>query len=229
MHDKWKRLLQTENTAKSAQFQELHSEIAGELTQLDYDLKDITETIRMVEENRARFQFDDREVGNRKAFVRASRVTVREIQDSITGRSATAKIDSDKRLALGTGSNAGSAASRAAREEQQARVARDNQDFLDNQRQDQTQIVRQQDNDLTLLSQSAQRLGETARTINTELRDQERMLQELDDDIDREAEKLNFVMKRMGRLLQTSDNKQLCLIIGLFLLAVGLVFLVINV
>jgi len=172
---------------------------------------------------------DDREVGNRKAFVRASRVTVREIQDNITGRSAMAKIDSDKRLALGTGSNAGSAASRAAGEEQKARVARDNQDFLDNQSQDQTQIVRQQDNDLTLLSQSAQRLGETARTINTELRDQERMLQELDDDIDREAEKLNFVMKRMGRLMQTSDNKQLCLIIGLFLLAVGLVFLVINV
>jgi len=227
MHDTWKRLLHAENTAKSARFLDLHTQITGELTQLDYDLKDITETIRMVEENRARFQFDDREVGSRKEFVRASRVAVREIQDSVTGRQAMAKIDSDKRLALGTGK--GSAASQANREEQQARIARDNQDFLDNQRQDQTQIIRQQDNDLTLLSQSAQRLGDTARTINAELADQDKMLKELDDDIDRETEKLNFVMKRMGRLLQTSDNKQLCLVIGLFVLAVVLVFLVINV
>ena len=33
----------------------------------------------------------------------------------------------------------------------------------------------------------------------------------IDKDIDRETEKLNFVMKRVGRLLKTSDSKQLCL------------------
>lgn len=228
MHGEWKRLLHAENTATSARFQELHSEIAGELRQLEYDLQDIDETIRMVEENRARFQFDDREVGSRKEFVRSSRTIVREIQDSVGGRQAKAKIDSDKRQALGTGTGAGSAASRAAHEEKQAAISRDNQDFLDSQHQDQMQVIRRQDEDLTLLSESAKRLGETAKTINTELQDQEKMLQELDEDIDRETEKLNFVMKRMGRLLKTSDNKQLCLIIGLFVLSVVLVFLVIN-
>merc|ERR550525_767208 len=96
------------------------------------------------------------------------------------------------------------------------------------QRQEQAQLIAQQDQDLTLLSQSAQRLNETARAINTELQDQQKMLEQLDEDIDKETEKLNFVMKRMGRLLKTSDNKQLCLIIGLFVLAVVLIFLVIN-
>merc|ERR1712083_712582 len=115
-----------------------------------------------------------------------------------------------------------------ANHEEHVRIARDNQDFIDHQRQGQQQIIREQDKDLALLSQSAQRLGDTAKTINAELADQDEMLKKLDDDIDRETEKLNFVMKRMGRLLQTSDNKQLCLVIGLFVLAVVLVFLVIN-
>lgn len=225
MHDEWKLLLHSENTSKSARFQQLHSEIAGELRQVDFDLQDITETIRMVEENRAKFRFDDAEVASRKDFVKVSRGTVKDIQDSITGRQALGKIEADKRQALGaTSGHAGS----AGRDDRQGRIARDNQQFLERQRQEQSQIIAQQDQDLTLLSQSAQRLGETARTINTELKDQQRMLEELDEDIDKETEKLNFVMKRIGRLLKTSDNKQLCLIIGLFVLLLVLVFLVVN-
>merc|ERR550525_1506196 len=96
------------------------------------------------------------------------------------------------------------------------------------QRQEQAQLIAQQDEALTLLSQSAQRLNETARTINTELQDQQKMLEELDEDIDKETEKLNFVMKRVGRLLKTSDKGQLCLIVGLFVLLIVLVFLLIN-
>eukprot|EP00434_Breviolum_minutum_P026455 symbB.v1.2.023389.t1/scaffold2138.1/size88104/1 len=104
----------------------------------------------------------------------------------------------------------------------------DNQAFLDRQRQQQTQLRAQQDEDLEMLSLSAQRLGNTAQIINVELKEQQKMLEELDEDIDKEAEKLNFVMKRMGKLLKTSDSKQLCLIIGLSCLVAVLLFLVIN-
>lgn len=224
MHEEWKRLLHSENTARSQRFQELHSEIAGELRQLDFDLQDITATISMVEENRAKFRFDDAEIASRKGFVSTTRASVREIQDSVTGRQAQSKIEADQRQLLT--SNAGS--SRAA-EERQTRIARDNQDFLDRQRMEQAQIIAQQDEALAELSASAQRLGHTAQTINVELREQQRMLEALDEGIDRETEKLNFVMKRMGRLLKTSDNKQLCLIVGLIVLLVVLIFLVINV
>lgn len=225
MHDEWRRLLHSENTAKSVRFQELHSEIAGELHQLDFDLQDITETIRMVEDNRAKFKFDDAEVASRREFVKASRGAVKDIKDSITSRQALGKIEVDKRQALGA---AGSHGASVGRDERQGRAARDGQQFLERQRQEQGQIIARQDQDLSLLSQSAQRLGETARAINAELQDHKRMLEALDEDMDRETEKLNFVMKRMGRLLKTSDNKQLCLITGLFLLLVVLIFLVIN-
>lgn len=223
MHGEWGLFLQSENTAKSQRFQELHAEICGELRQLGFDLQDISATISMVEENRAKFRIDDSEIASRKGFVTSSRNSVREIQDSITGRQAQSKMEADKRQVL-----TNQASSSRAAEERKGRTNRNNQEFLDRQRQEQAQIVAQQDEALTELSASARRLGNTAQTINMELREQQKMLEELDEGIDRETEKLNFVMKRMGRLLKTGDSKQLCLIIGLVVLLVVLIFLVIN-
>eukprot|EP00931_Biecheleriopsis_adriatica_P090301 TRINITY_DN64307_c0_g1_i1.p1 TRINITY_DN64307_c0_g1~~TRINITY_DN64307_c0_g1_i1.p1 ORF type:complete len:260 (-),score=76.74 TRINITY_DN64307_c0_g1_i1:53-727(-) len=223
MHEDWKRLLQSENTARSERFQKIHSELSGELRQLDMDLQDISATIEMVEGNRAAFQFDDAEIASRKRFVSDTRKTVKDIQDNVTSQRTFSKMESDKRQLLSS-----SASMQKDRDERQGRMLKDNQDFLDRQRQSQMQIVAQQDEDLSALSASAQRLGNTAQIINTELKEQQKMLEELDEDIDKETEKLNFVMKRMGRLLKTSDNKQLCLIIGLSLLMVFLIFLVIN-
>eukprot|EP00928_Gymnodinium_smaydae_P092961 TRINITY_DN76971_c0_g1_i1.p1 TRINITY_DN76971_c0_g1~~TRINITY_DN76971_c0_g1_i1.p1 ORF type:complete len:285 (-),score=79.85 TRINITY_DN76971_c0_g1_i1:113-856(-) len=221
MHGEWKSLLTSENTAKSKQFQVLHEDIVGELKQLEYDFQDIAATISMVEENRAKFQFDDAEIARRKDFVRTSRSVVKEISDSVA--QAQAKINNDRRELLTSQQNANRAA-----EEQRNRAYRDNQDALERQRQEQVQIVATQDEALNELSKSAQRLGETARVINVELHQQAQMLEELDEDIDRDIEKLNFVMKRMGRLLKTGDSKQLCLIVALGALFVVLLFLVIN-
>eukprot|EP00747_Dinoflagellata_sp_TGD_P167594 gnl/TRDRNA2_/TRDRNA2_192274_c0_seq1.p1 gnl/TRDRNA2_/TRDRNA2_192274_c0~~gnl/TRDRNA2_/TRDRNA2_192274_c0_seq1.p1 ORF type:complete len:277 (+),score=74.48 gnl/TRDRNA2_/TRDRNA2_192274_c0_seq1:7-837(+) len=221
LHEEWKKLLNSENTAKSRRFQDVHSEISGELRQLEYDLQDINATIDMVEENRGRFQFDDSEIQSRKNFVKESRAALKEIQDSITSRQAMGKMESDKRQVLTTQAN-------AAKSDHSERIARDNDRFIENERQEQMQIRAQQDEQLDAIASSAQRLNYTAQVISTELQDQQRMLAELDEDIDKETEKLNFVMKRVGRLLKTSDSKQLCVIIALFLLFVVLLFLVIE-
>eukprot|EP00437_Effrenium_voratum_P019475 CAMPEP_0181445858 /NCGR_PEP_ID=MMETSP1110-20121109/25804_1 /TAXON_ID=174948 /ORGANISM="Symbiodinium sp., Strain CCMP421" /LENGTH=237 /DNA_ID=CAMNT_0023569915 /DNA_START=55 /DNA_END=765 /DNA_ORIENTATION=+ len=210
LHQDWKRLLHTEDTARSQRFQQTHEELTGELEQLGLDLDDIHATIGMVEGNRGTFQLTDAELQSRKRFVAESRRTLEEFQKDVRGPQTRAKLESDKKAMLSfAASNARS------REERQKSAVQDNQAFLDRQRQQQTQLRAEQDQDLEMLSMSAQRLGNTAQIINVELKEQQKMLEELDEDIDREAEKLNFVMKRMGKLLKTSDSKQLCLIIGL--------------
>jgi len=219
MHEEWKRLLNSTNTAQSSKFQDLHAEIAGELRALDNDLGDITATIDMIESNRAKFQQSDAEIAKRKDFVKSSRAVVKEVQDSVTSRQAQQKMDNDKRQV---------AASKRQSQESENRAARENDAFLDRQRQEQAQIMASQDEALQAISDSAQRLGNVARTINVELQEQQVMLNQLDEDIDRETEKLNFVMKRIGRLLKTSDSKQLCVIIALFVLFLVLLFLIIN-
>lgn len=216
IHEEWKGILQKENTSKSSRFNMLHSELAGEIQQLEYDLQDVVATINMVEENRAKFQIDDSEINRRKDFVKSSQRTVQDIKDSYSSRQALDKIQADQRKPANRGDDSNHAA------------VRENDNFLGRQRQEQEQIIAQQDEELTQLSKVAQRLGDTARTINVELQDQQKMLQELDEDIDRETEKLNFVMKKMGRLLKTSDSKQLCVIIALFILFMVLLFFLIG-
>merc|ERR1719284_881304 len=108
------------------------------------------------------------------------------------------------------------------------RMHHENDALIAREKQEQTRIIAKQDEQLIDLSKTVQRLGDNAKTLHTELHDQQRMLSMLDDDMDKETERLNFVMKRMGRLLKTSDTKQLCVIIALIVLFIILLFLVIT-
>mmetsp|Transcript_22645 Transcript_22645/g.51786 ORF Transcript_22645/g.51786 Transcript_22645/m.51786 type:complete len:247 (-) Transcript_22645:101-841(-) len=223
MMQEWQVKLTSENTAKSKQFQDLHADLQGEIQSLQYDLQDIADSIEMVEKNRVRFKLDDREISSRKAWLRDSRSAVQQLSDAVNSGKAKAKIESDQRQLLGGQKAAGASGS-----DDRRKATAENDSFLSNQRQDQQQIVAQQEDHLDELAKSARRLGENARVINVELQDQQRMLEQLEDDIDKESEKLNFVMKRIGKLMKTNDNKQICMIIGLFVFMLVLVFLVIQ-
>lgn len=218
-HSEWKDLLERTNTAKSRRFADLQSEIHTELSQLEFDLNDMDATIAIVEQNPEKFPgvTEGGELQSRKAFLTNTRSTIAEIRDSLKSKKTLAKVEADKRELLNV-----------ADQEKRRKIEQQNERFLGEERETQQQIMRQQDQNLTELSRCAERLNATAHVINNELQDHQRMLQELDEDIDKETEKLNFVMKRIGKLLKTSDSKQLMLIVVLFLLMVFLLFLVIN-
>lgn len=97
----------------------------------------------------------------------------------------------------------------------EARV-RELDEVIGDGRKHQKQLIAKQDEQLTELSRYTERLNQTAVVINTELQQQQRMLTELDEDIERETENMNFVMRRLGILLQTSNSSQLWLILVLF-------------
>mmetsp|Transcript_52185 Transcript_52185/g.124377 ORF Transcript_52185/g.124377 Transcript_52185/m.124377 type:complete len:246 (-) Transcript_52185:118-855(-) len=220
LHEDWQAELGVD-TANNKRFQNLHSELSGEICQVEIDLNDLAAAITTVEGNRERFGLPDSEIDARKEFLTRSQADVRVIKDSVNSNKARQKMTSD-RDRLMQSSSSSSAGSR------KKRVEEENAAFLGTQRQEQQLIMNQQDEQLSELSKSAMRLGENARAINTELKEQQVMLEELGEDIDREAEKLNFVMKRIGKLMQTNDSKQICVIIALFVIFLVLLFLVIN-
>ena len=53
-----------------------------------------------------------------------------------------------------------------------------------------------------------------------ELKEQKIMLDHLDTDMDQAGEKMNFVIEKLGKLLKTKNNCQLCTIIILTLILV---------
>ncbi|GAW82562.1 hypothetical protein, conserved [Plasmodium gonderi] len=87
--------------------------------------------------------------------------------------------------------------------------------------------IKRQDNDLDELAESAERLHNAAITINTELKDQQKLLDELENEMDYSNEKMNFVMKRIGDYLKTNNPKVLSLIVYLTLISFFLLFVLV--
>mmetsp|Transcript_2931 Transcript_2931/g.6384 ORF Transcript_2931/g.6384 Transcript_2931/m.6384 type:complete len:248 (-) Transcript_2931:128-871(-) len=210
MREEWLRLLETENTAKSSRFQELGTELSQEMRRLDTDLIDLSGTIQLVEKNRDRFPIDDAELEERRAFVKRCRADLQSVQDSLNSKHALAKMESDQRDEL-------LRSKEEARKEKVQQTIRDNDAYMEDQRLQQRQILRQQDDELIELARSTQRIGDVAEAVNVEIKYQERLLDELGDDIERENERLNAAMKGVGKLLQTSDNKLIYLVVALFI------------
>merc|ERR1711933_407688 len=113
-----------------------------------------------------------------------------------------------------------------AAQDSQIRANRADEAFMEDQRHMQTQLYAQQDVELTELSKMARGLGDVAQTINVELQGQQKMLDELNADFDASTDKMNFLMRGVGRLLKASSTWQIYLIVGMVLFFVLEVFLI---
>lgn len=96
-----------------------------------------------------------------------------------------------------------------------AALERDNEAFVGTQHQRAKQMIREQDDQLEALDSAVGRLGGMASTINEELKDQNRLLKSVDDDLEEAQAKMNFVMAQLSKLLKTKDGCQLWTIIVL--------------
>mmetsp|Transcript_58404 Transcript_58404/g.94479 ORF Transcript_58404/g.94479 Transcript_58404/m.94479 type:complete len:246 (-) Transcript_58404:34-771(-) len=221
MHKEWLRLLDAENTAESRRFQDLHTELAGELQQLGYDLGEVDRSIQAVEQQRERFHLSDAQLATRKDFLAASTAAQKEVQGSMAGQAARSKMEEDrKRVLLSRQSQA--------QEQQQSRLAQESKAFHEEQRLLQRQLLASQEDELEALERGTQRLGQVAYTINGELESQQKMLDDLNEDIGREMERMDVVTKGMGALLKTSNKGQIYMVGGAILVFFILVFLILN-
>jgi hypothetical protein len=229
MHLEWKDLLFSANTAKSERFKHLHSEIAGELEGIREDLDGISLAMKVVESDRARYPVDDAEVAARHEFLRTSREAAEAVRKDVKSSHTTQKLESDRRdFLLHTTKSASEVDLEEGKASALARAAAANDAFLGLQRREQEQIYAQQDDYLVDIGRSAERLKMAAHEMGTEIKYHNELLEDLDRDIDKETENLNRVMKHVGRLLKTSDQSHICVILGLMALLVVLLFLIIS-
>merc|ERR1719502_1506121 len=102
-----------------------------------------------------------------------------------------------------------------------------NAGFIANQRVVTQQNIDEQDIHLEALGNAADRLNAMGGAINQELREQNLMLDQLDNDMDDAQGKMNFVLEGLSKLLKTRDGCQIWAIIILSLILVILIALVI--
>jgi len=207
------------NTYKSGGFFELHKSIGKEASQADLDLKQIDNAIKAVERNPQRFPHcTPYELDQRRQWLAQAQSKVKAITDRITSPAVGAKLEQDRRKAD---------QDKAEQERQRKHEIESNETKIERAKQSHRQIMARQDEDLTELARATNRLGEAAVTINHELQDQQRMLNELDREVDRQTEKLSYVTRKTAQLLQTSDTKQIYMIF--VLTAICVILFLINI
>lgn len=89
----------------------------------------------------------------------------------------------------------------------------ENSKFIKGQKQQTVQMIKQQDDNLVVLGSAVDRVGEMAKTINTEVKEQSIMLDGLDQDINDASSRLNTVQEALGKLLKTKDGCQIWTIV----------------
>lgn len=100
-------------------------------------------------------------------------------------------------------------------------------DFIQNQIKSQQTQMRKQDEGLEMLSQSAERLGKLSLNINEELNSQNKMLDDMENDLDKATTNLNFVTFKTRELIKKSGGKKnFLIIVSLTLVVIFLIMLI---
>lgn len=103
----------------------------------------------------------------------------------------------------------------------------DEDDFVQSHMRKQQLHLQQQDKGLEMLSQSADRLGTMSLTISSELDQQNRMLDDMEDDLGQTNEDLDLLTRKTRELIQKSGGqKTFCIIVALTLVVIFLIFLI---
>ena len=208
----WEGLL-SNDSGNARVFMDSTKMMLEDVERLEEDLTVIDSSIRVVESNPGRFPLRPGELEQRKQWAATQHRVCSDVRNRVNGPQAKAKVEADRKRA----------AASAAEQSRQKRASEEvHAETIGSSKQVHEQIINQQDETLTELARVTDRLGQTAVVINTELQDQQRLLSELDRDVDRQAEKMNYVMGKMAKLLRTSDTKQLMLVIVLVIVAIVL-------
>ncbi|KAJ3116025.1 Syntaxin-6 [Phlyctochytrium bullatum] len=227
-------------------------ELKESFLSIEEDLKDLDETVKIVESNPARFRLDTAEVASRKEFISKTRKSIREMQSTVASRTAKqglsrsasgasggfpqnqwqsspltsnnrqTKEKSDRDALL---SNPKVKVDSYGRTEEEHRMS--NQKFIEREQGLQQQIIRQQDAQLDEVLDTVGNLKEVAVVMGKELDDQTRLLEEVESHVDTTKGKLDMGMKRLREFINANaDKKQQWTICGLITALVILLILV---
>jgi len=220
--DRWRELLETTNTATHGDFAPLTQAVKVAVKKLTIDLNDLSQTIRIVSENRLRFKdIDDKELETRRKFVNDMKARVEEYENTLNSTRTKGKLERDARDAVFARDDQ---AKKSAKEREREAVGND---FVSNHAQAQGQIHAQQDVVLDDMHGAIQRLGDISGNIKVELDVQNEMLKEFDDEMGEAQSNMTKVLKKVDKLLGKSDTGRLCCILILFVIVIVLIIAIV--
>ncbi|RIA96045.1 t-SNARE [Glomus cerebriforme] len=231
LFNSWNRIYSTVSSRNNEELKRTEEELKSTLQDITTDLDDVEETIRVVESNPDKFSLTKREIESRREFVEQTRQRLQEMRLTLetppkqlnsTGKNHQELIDGYKSSKVFE-----QVRSKSRYEEV---IEMDNTKFIENESQQQSILIREQDDQLETLYGTAKNIHEIATTVGTELEDQNMLLNEFGEHVDRTQGRLERAMKKVAYIIKhNEESKSNCCIGILIVVLIILLILVIAV
>ncbi|WVY89293.1 hypothetical protein V8G54_034807, partial [Vigna mungo] len=215
---------QWEKAAADGDRSNLSKEVLTSCESIDWQVDELDKAISVASRDPSLYGIDEVELENRRRWTSDARSQV-----------STAK----KAVEAGTRSNIANNANlngmrrelmRLTNSQQSASdpyATQDNDDFIESESDRQMLLIKRQDEELDELSISVQRIGDVGLTIHDELVAQEKIVDELGNEMDSTSNRLDFVQKKVAMVMKKASAKgQIMMILGLLALFIFLFILV---
>ncbi|KAL5252852.1 hypothetical protein ACHWQZ_G015576 [Mnemiopsis leidyi] len=200
--ERWKKLASGTSSVAIQERNSVKTKILSALDSAQNDISDLEEAVQSIESDRNRFNISQDEIMNRKRFIHMAREQcsrAREQLSNPTFGSAGPSQNVDRYSAAQQSAN------------------RSNEIFIEKSMGQQQQIMREQDEQLSLVGKSIGRLKEIGTLIGDEVEDQNQLLDEFYGDMGQTEKRMSNVQRKMDKILEKVDGKKQNIIIGVLL------------
>ena len=197
---------------------------------------DLEKMVKVVERAPSKFpHIDAQELSDRRSFVNTAKAKIVSAQTTIKSPAVKEKMlqqarakgglfgDNDNNVGSSMGSN-----KKGGYNSLNSQNSNGNNRFVNNQKEEQARIFKEQDEVLDDMDEGLMRIGGMAESISTELDAQNKSLKEFNDEVEEAQAKMNFLMRGMSKLLKTTNNGFLCMILFLTITFCIMLFIYVN-
>ncbi|KAK8812466.1 hypothetical protein WA158_007700 [Blastocystis sp. Blastoise] len=219
-YDAWKNLLENSNTDSSVKFAKLHRDLPKEFENINKMIDLLNEVQSKLESDPSSFtHINEVEMKQRRNFIDSTRSTISGMQSEY--KKSKSKIDSDRKKNI------------LARKEQSEQeklfggLDNNNDKYIKKSQDQQADMMIKQDQDLSMIGDDVDRLGQMASAIGDEINTHNTMLIDMNEEMDEATTKMGQARQQIGKLLKTNNNCELMTILILIAVAVVCFFLAI--
>ncbi|KAG4952956.1 hypothetical protein JHK87_038550 [Glycine soja] len=212
---------QWEKTADAGERSNLSKEVLGSCESIEWQVDELDKAISVASRDPSWYGIDEVEVENRRKWTSDARTQVSTAKKAVQAGKGlnNASLNGMHKELMRLPSSHKTTSNQYA--------AQDNDDFIESESDRQMLLIKRQDEELDELSLSVQRIGGVGLTIHEELLAQEKIIDELGNEMDSTSNRLDFVQKKVAMVMKKASAKgQIMMILGLLALFIFLFILV---
>ena len=202
--DTWKNLLETTNTDSNTKFLKLHRDLPKEFATINNLIELLNEVQTKIESDPSGFaHINEVEMRQRRSFIDNTRASVKSMQAEY--KKSKSKIDADRKRAL---------ANRKEQSEQDilfGNLPNANDKYISRAQNQQADMLVKQDQDLAMIGDDVDRLGQMASAIGDEISSHNTMLVDMNEEMDEAQSRLDSARTLVNKLLKTNSMNFLIL------------------